>query len=769
MQKKFFLDWDINGNELIVNTNKYVEHSRKINNIIKNMQINTINDCDKLISMLSDDITEYTTLNSMFSILQYVSPSKKIRKSSYISEYILSEYKNEINIDSSVYDKIDSCYKFMKQNAINRSDDIKFLVKVLKSYIKNGVNLSSNNKQRILKVKYEIIKIENNIASYINGNDKIIGLTDKEIIGLSKTVVDKLPVVSNNPIRYGIQLSRNNYTSCMRYIKNPNTRKNLELCYDAKCYNIIADISRLVVLRDKYAKLLGYNNYFEYMLSYNMINDKKVVKRFMNDLLKKLDYHYVKEIDTLIKLNKNRPVNSWDINFLVKNWKKEYGLNDKKVKEYFLLKNVINEIFSIYSELFDIQVKKHKKTHLWHNDVTMYAIIENGSIIGYFYMDLLGRDNKYKGTRCFPLRFASKYPADSDIYQIPTIALIASFNKNSKGYILLNFSEVISLFHEFSHILHHIFGKNKYIIFSSMNVERDFVETPAHIMEYLCWEKDIIKRLSRHYITGAHLEDDTIHKLIKIRDISIGIHYKKHVLISIYDQYVNSSDRFIDLCEKILIKKDNKYIKNDLSVEFASLYKKLYIEMMGPIYTSINKYNIGFNNGIILPNVWIDGLSDNNTSYYVNILSKVNAGDIYYNFRNDRKRLAIKIKEDIFKVGGYVSARDIVTSITNKNISPDGFIRLHGLNCDTDYSFFFNTSHFDNPNNNYSEDSDSGSYTNRFSEIEIDSASPIQNEVDKLKFLHNRVHNQISANDEAYITENTESLNKYNNIFTKYN
>jgi len=765
MQRKFFIDWNINSDDLIKNTEEYIKYSRKNNDTIKNINIDNIDKCYTLISILSDDITEYTTIISMFSILQYVSPLKNIRKSSYLAEYMLIEYKNEINMDYKLYNQIKKCYDFMKSHKIS-CDDIKFVSKVLKGYIKNGIQLSENNKKNFTRVKLEISKIENNINHYINNNNKVVGLTGEEISGLSDKIKDKLPIVSNNPVRYGIQLSKNNYANCMRYIKDNRTRKNIELCYNAKCYNIISDIARLQVLKDKYAKLSGYDNYFKLKISEYMFTDEQHIKDLLNDIVKKIDYRYVKEIDILNKLNNNNNINSWDLSFLVKNWKKEYGISEKYVKEFFLLKHTIHTIFDIYSELFGIKIKKSKNTHLWHNDVDMYTVFENNVPIGYFYLDLLNRNNKYTSTRCFPLKYGCIYPLKTGTKSIPTIALVASFAKNSSGYVLLNFNEVLSLFHEFAHIMHHIYGTNKYIIFSGMNVEKDFVETPAQIMEYICWEKDIIRKLSRHYVTNEQLPDNIIDKLIKIRDLNIGVQYKYHILISIYDQYINSSDKFINMCENIIVNKDNKYIKNKLSVEFACLYKQLYSNMMGSIYSPIDKYNIMFNEGIILPNIWIDSVISHNNLYYSNILSNITAADIYIKLRHNRKNLADKLKNYIFKVGGLKSSIYMVQDIMKNKVSLNGFMTLHGLECETNYSYFFNTSHFNNNTNNntnnddsYNDDSDSSGeeYTNRFSEVYIGSASPLQDEVNKLNFLKDKINSQISIN------------NNYKSIFSRKN
>ncbi len=101
--------------------------------------------------------------------------------------------------------------------------------------------------------------------------------------------------------------------------------------------------------------------------------------------------------------------------------------------------------------------------------------------------------------------------------------------------MLLSHNEIVSLFHEFGHVMHNIFGKTKYSIFSGTNVEFDFVETPAQILENLCWNKSILKKLSSHYKTGNVLPDNIIEKMIKVKGLNIGLSYKHNIMIAIYD------------------------------------------------------------------------------------------------------------------------------------------------------------------------------------------------------------------------------------------
>ena len=390
-------------------------------------------------------------------------------------------------------------------------------------------------------------------------------------------------------------------------------------------------------------------------------------------------------------------------------------------------------------------------------------------------MDLYKRDGKYDQTRCFVIRKSCQYPLSLGFskidYQIPIIALISSIQSN-----LLNHNDVVNLFHEFGHIMHNIFGKTKYSLFSGISVENDFVETPAQVLEYLCWDKNILKKLSCHFKSKQSLPDDIIDKMVKMRDLDIGIHYKKHCLIGIYDQLIHSSDVFIKICRD-LIDPNTEKMKSNLIPIFSKIYKKLHQQILCS-YTNNNLFRIGYNDGILFPGPWLNYLFLNNNLYYSKIWSKVYAADIYNMYKSD----VTPLKDKILKFGGSKKSIDMMTDILGRQPNIDGFIKLHNLGQDEEFSYYFSTEHFEKNivatvplvpqvsqitktpvipeeyTDNLSDESitDTASYSNRFSEIYIDNNN-------YNKYFKNKIKN--IENDDNYA--NMEYNDKYDNIFIK--
>lgn len=666
LSERIITRWaDTDPDELIELTKEVIKKSIETNN-----KINNIKD-------LANDINDLQTYHSVCGFLQYVSPNDKLRKASIKCDLMIVKHINELDLRKDIYLKLLE----IKNSKLN-SEDSMFVNSLILNYERNGINLDKEQRDVLLKIKHEISKLENGIANFICDADK--GTLE---IGNTK--------IKTNKNNYGLQMKQN---------KNSEERKKVELRYSNLCSGtLMSYIAKLIVLRDKHAKILSYKCHSDYKAFIQMTKNSNNIKNFMAELLSKLNYRYMREIDTISKF-KDKNINSYDIQYYVTKWKQEYGINENKLKEYFEFNNTINEIFKIYEKLFGISfVKLNNK--VWHNSVVLYGIFKEQELLGYLYLDLFSRELKYKQTRCFCLK-----PAIVD--QIPSVVMLSSIGEKS-DINLINFQDVISLFHEMAHVMHHIFGKTKYAIFSGVNVEVDFVETPAQILDLLCWEKDIIKRLSHHYQTGESLGDDTINKLIKLKNIDIGIYYKRHILIALYDQMIYSSQSVIDSFENALKEGNEKKISNVLS----DLYRQLHNEIM--IDKDKNpKYKIELAKDIGVPYEWLSTFLGSDSQYYSSIWSRVLSADVYNEMIKGKpinSDIGDQLVKHIFQHGGTKQGYEMICNYMKRAPEIDGFISMHDLDRDMEYSFFLNTDQIKMPKTE--QFNINSTEANKFSEI----------------------------------------------------
>lgn len=678
--------WNMTPDEIINNANKIVKKSQNTYDILSKITIND-NEIHKFILMMSDDLNEFNIFHSMCGFLQYVSPNEKIRKAGYLADLILSKYINESNTREDIYGKLILIKNMHTQKHILNDIDSKFIEKIILNFQRHGILLVNDNKQLLLKINHEISKLENSIIKFISESEyDNINLTVNELDGVPLNIINTYNKISSNPDIFEIQFNKINYGIFMKYINDGNTRKTIESFYSKKYNNIFDHLSKLLVLRDKRAKILSYNCHSDFKSHIQMTKNSDNIKKFLTELLYKLDFRYKRELDTIIKIankyDNGSKINSWDIQYYITKWKQEYGINENTLKEYFELNNTLSEIFKIYEKIFNIKFVKSNSSQLWSNNIDTYFVMDNGETVGHFYLDLYCRNGKYKQTRCFGLQPAT-------LNQLPIVTLIASFQQNNNNIVLLNFQDVISLFHETTHVIHHIFGKTKHSIFSGLNVEIDFVETPAQMLDLLCWEKNIIKQLSKHYETGKQLQDDLINKLIKLKNLDIGIYYKRHILVALFDQIIYSSEKFIETCENILEAGNS----NQLIPLMNNLYNQLHEEIMGSIDNN-SKYKINLNNDIGLPIEWISTLYGTDSQYYCSIWSRVLSSDMYNEKIKDKlinSDIGSQFKKCVLTHGGTKSAYDMICDYMNRKPAIDGFIAMHDLDVDMEYSFFLNT------------------------------------------------------------------------------
>jgi len=683
----FIFHW--NNKNIIQMTNTIIEKSINNNNIIGNYKIENAKDVKNIISLLSDDITICQSLHSICNFMQYVSIDNK--KNSIKAEMLLSNHEKSLNMRTDIYNKLLEIKQF--KNITLSTEDEQFINELIVCYKKNGIELSMKNKDLLQKLNVEILNIETIIEKHIcDSENNTLSIEYDKLKGMPLHIINTLENIDIDNVK--IKLDKTNYNLCVTYMQDSKVRNNIELLYSKNKYEpIIGQIAKLIVLRDKHDKLLSFNNHCECILSNQMCKNSEQVQTFLKKILNKLN-----SLD-----HKTQNKNILDIEYNLNKWKQDNGIYDDIIKEYFEIKDVISKIINIYELIFNVKFIKLNNVNTWSNDMLIFCIMNNDNNIGYLYLDLFNKECKTKQMRCFCLQSGCMYPLLSEKYIKPIIALCTSFNKFTNGKTLLNFNEVASIFHEFGHVMHHIFGKTKYIIFSGTNVEEDFVETPAQILELLCYEPFIIKYLSNHYCKKTMMSDVLIGKIIQLKNLEDNLNYKKNILLSYYDQIIYSSSNFVKLCESSLLENNINHIEP----AFKLLYNKLCEEML--------------NNKTSLPKEFMEIILGSDSKYYNILWSKMLAIDLYNANIKGKKidgSIGNHIVESIFKYGGMKTGyemcalylgQDLVIT-PNNNFSSEHFEQYDTNKCisnkhihDTDITECNDSTYIDSVSNNFCE------------------------------------------------------------------
>lgn len=611
----FLFHWD--NQHMVSMAKTIIDKSVETNNLIANHKIKNDNDIKKILSLLADDITVCQSLHSICSFLMYISnsPNKSIIK----AENMITQHENNLNANVNIYNKL---LELQKQNL--NDDDKYFVNELVRCYKKSGIELSDKNKILLQKLDKEIDATKTSIINHIyQSENKMMHIPYDKLSGMPLHIINTFENIDCDNVK--IKLNSYNYNLCMTHIKKKKVRKEIDTLYTNHKYNnILEQVAKLIVYRDKHDRLLSFKNHSDYVLSNKMCNDSEYVQTFLRNLYDKFDNN----------------INHYDVNNHIEQLKCEYGINDEMVKEYFAVGDVIDKIIKMYELMFSVKFTKLNGCSRWTNDMTIYHI-QNDKVDGYLYLDLFMRDGKPKDIRCFVMQSQCMYPYASTKYIKPIITLGASFNKFKNNLCLLSYDDVIAIFHEFGHVMHHLFGKTKYIIFSGMSVEDDFIEMPSQMLEMLCYEPYIVKYLSGHYCKKDKMADMLINKIIKLKTVENELNYKKHILISNFDQIVHSSATFTKLCETSL--KDNQIDK--INVAFKLLYGELCKDKKAS-----------------LPYEFIQLLCNSDSQHYGFLWSKMMAIDLYNAHIKDKHidgSVGKKIVECIYQYGGMKKGLDM--------------------------------------------------------------------------------------------------------------
>ena len=434
-----------------------------------------------------------------------------------------------------------------------------------------GVGLSKKKRDVFKSIQSRLSKLsskfEENVLDSINDFTLHID-SKKQVEGIPKEVLNKAKLIAKEQKITGwlFTLDFPSYIPLMQYADNRNLRKNMYKAYATKAsgsFNKKLDngpiINEILLLKKKLASLLSYKNYAEMSLSTKMATSSMEVIKFLNKLAKKSKSHALQDMKDLIEIAtiyNIDEIEAWDIAYLSEKIKeKKFKFSDLEVKNYFSKPNVLNGLFQLVKKLYGVKIKI-LKTNVWHKDVEFYEISNSkNQSIGHFYLDLYARKNKRGGAWMDDARARFKF---SDSSATPVAFLTCNFSGPTKGKpAYFTHDEVITLFHEFGHGLHHLLTEiNHYSASGIKNVEWDAVELPSQFMENYCWEWTVIRNMTCHAETKKVMPKKLFNKMIAAKNFQSGMQTLRQVEFSLFDILLHSTyepktKKFLDLLEKI--------------------------------------------------------------------------------------------------------------------------------------------------------------------------------------------------------------------------
>jgi thimet oligopeptidase len=661
------------GNPLLGKFNEPVQFDQLTNDFVKEATESSLDEAKKSLEKLySIPANERTFDNTMLELdniynkvgkvygsiylMGNVHPDDAVRNQANDSRQQFSKFFNEIQLDENLYKAVKD-YSLIDEAKSLTGYKARFVKETVEDFERNGFALSKEKRDELKIINDKLselsILFQKNIAEV---DDYLI--VDEELIkGLQE---DYKNTRRTEDGKYKIDLTYPSYQPFMKYSESESARKELYTLYNNRAAKKNPEVLiKVLMLRKQMAELLGFKTFAEYQVGERMAKTPETVWNFENNLVDKLkekarmDYNELLQIKRA-KLNDDSidVIQPWEASFYNNILLKEkYDLDQNIVKEYFPTNSVIEGFFSIAQHLFGVEFEEVQNPSVWHKDVRLFNVKENGKVISRFYVDLFPRPNKFSHAACFPM-ISGKETIDG--YQMPTATLVCNFPAPTDEMpSLLTHGEVETFFHEFGHVLHNVLTKTKLSSHSGTSVSRDFVEAPSQIFENWTWDYESLKLFAKHYKTGEVLPEQLFDKMVAAKNVGSGLAYTQQVFygtldFTLHDKYDPTSSKPV---VEVL-----KELQNEIT-----LYPYLEGTQMFAAFGHLMGYAAG---------------------YYGYLWSLVYSDDMFSVFEKNGvmdKETGMKYRNIILANGGSLDELEMVIEFLGREPNQEAFFKSIGL------------------------------------------------------------------------------------------
>jgi oligopeptidase A len=465
----------------------------------------------------------------------------------------LSEYGTEMGQNQALFDAYKQIAESDEYPALDTAQK-KSLDNALRDFRLSGVELPAAERERYKAIMQELstlaARFADNVLDATNAWQKHI--TDKiQLKGLPETTLSLARQTAQQKDLDGwlFTLEFPSYHPVITYADNRALREEMYCAYVTRAsdqgphagqWNNDEAMIQILALRHEAALLLGFNTYAERSIATKMADSTKQVMDFLNDLVTRSKSAAEKELEAVQQFTREldgpETLEAWDIPYYSEKLRQQkYAISQEELKPWFPVNNVVSGLFAIVNKLYGLNIEAVDGIDTWHEDVRFYRIHDaSGELRGEFYLDLYTRPHKRGGAwmdECICRRKTAQG------VQTPVAFLTCNFSPPiGDDPALFTHDEVITLFHEFGHGLHHMLTRVDYTSVSGINgVAWDAVELPSQFMENWCWEREALDMIAAHYQTGGKIPDDLFNRMLQAKNFQSAMQMMRQLEFSLFD------------------------------------------------------------------------------------------------------------------------------------------------------------------------------------------------------------------------------------------
>ena len=458
---------------------------------------------------------------------------------------------------------------FAKMKRVASSPDVKghpareqALAHALRDFKLGGAELSADQKPIFAKQSTRLAQLSQKFSEQLldSTNASVVTITDESrldglpehVVAAAKAEADKRGVAG-----YVLTLQQPSLVPALQFAKDRALREELyglqarrasELAAEGPSHDNTPVMGEILALRQRQARLLGFGSSAELSLASKMADSPQQVIDFLQDLAKRARPSAEQDLAELRAFAAKElaiaDLKPWDVSYASEQLRQaRYNFSEDEVRQYFQLPNVLTGLFGLVKRLFGVQIQpaaEQAKTAIWHPDVQLFAVYRDDRCIGHLFLDLYARSTKRGGAWMDDSRGRR---ISGSTLQTPVALLTCNFAApTSDSPTTLSHDDVITLFHEFGHGLHHLLTEVDELEVSGINgVEWDAVELPSQFMENFCWEWSNLQAMTAHTKTGASLPRDLFDKMVAARNFQSGLFMLRQIEFSLFDILIHQS------------------------------------------------------------------------------------------------------------------------------------------------------------------------------------------------------------------------------------
>lgn len=635
-----------NIQQSISNGQQFIQELQRVPDSIQE-QLKVLEQIDTLENQMSESWGVLSHLNAVMNNTE----TREVYQSLLPS---LSEYYTQLGQHTALY----QTYQHVHDSSLFESFPAaqQSAIKLaLRDFKLSGVALEGADKERYAQISARLSQLSSDFSNHVLDATQAYfkPLTEQQLKGLPESSIELLK-------QYGQQrdleqavatLDIPSYLAIMTYADDRELREELYKAYTTRAsdqsqqteFDNTPVMGEILSLRQEMAKLLGFDNYAEYSLASKMAPSVQAVDQFLVELAEHARQPALKEIEdlkTIAAENGVTEIQPWDSTYYSEKLKvQQFNLSQEALKPYFPTPKVIQGLFSIVNRLYGIQVIE-REAPLWHKDAHYYELEDQGIVIGGFYFDLYARSGKRGGA--WMSGFRSRMQTNDGL-QKPICYMVGNFTPPVGDQpALLTHDEVVTLFHEFGHGLHHMLTEVDNIsVAGTHGVAWDAVELPSQFMEFWTWDNESLALISEHIETKESLPADLLKALLDARFFQSGMQTLRQIEFALFDLSIHKAAPALNA-------KQVQATLNDIRQKFSVLPTVPY-----------NRFQNSFSH------IFAGGYA---AGYYSYKWAEVLASDAFDRFES----------EGIFNIETGKEFRQAILAVGGKDAALDAFVRFRG-------------------------------------------------------------------------------------------